>query len=251
MTFAGGQDDGNGLNYFHARYYSHRLQRFISQDPLSYDGGDYNLYRYVHNNPHTNSDPSGLYDYGDGEGNVDTLPDVNVTGLRNSFALELSTIRISTSVNGGGDYDPGNGDNTRAFDGLVPDLVAGMFTDLPNPNTPKPKRSSGYCPSYRSCPCGSSSASQVYCSRSRLKPDPEAQGPHSTFKTDASGKVTKYETYGPQNESVLRVDLVGKPHFNKVTQEYVKTPHVHDPNPNVPGNVRSARPPEIPKERSP
>ncbi len=137
------------MNYFHARYYSHRLQRFISQDPLGYGGGDYNLYRYVHNNPHTNSDPSGLYDYGDGEGKVDTLPEVNVTGLRNSFALEFSRIRISTSVNGGGDYNPEDGtSNTAVFDDLVPDLddlvpdlVAGIFTNLPtSPKTPTPPR---------------------------------------------------------------------------------------------------------------
>ncbi len=43
-----------------ARWYDANLGRFISSDPSGFGGGDYNLYRYVANNPLTYTDPSGL-----------------------------------------------------------------------------------------------------------------------------------------------------------------------------------------------
>ncbi|MFO0799414.1 MAG: RHS repeat-associated core domain-containing protein [Gemmataceae bacterium] len=42
------------------RWYSPTLGRFTSLDPIRYDAGDQNLYRYVGNGPTTNLDPSGL-----------------------------------------------------------------------------------------------------------------------------------------------------------------------------------------------
>ncbi len=58
--YAGRENDGTGLYYNRARYYDPNLQRFISQDPLGFGGGDLNLYAYVRDNPITLSDPSGL-----------------------------------------------------------------------------------------------------------------------------------------------------------------------------------------------
>jgi len=60
LTFTGREDDGTGLVYYRARYYSPRLQRFISPDPLGFDAGDINLYRYVNNQPNMETDPTGL-----------------------------------------------------------------------------------------------------------------------------------------------------------------------------------------------
>ncbi|WP_281067941.1 RHS repeat-associated core domain-containing protein [Anthocerotibacter panamensis] len=60
LTFTGREDDGTGLIYYRARYYSADLQRFIAEDPLGFGGGDTNLYRYVGNAPHLAVDPSGL-----------------------------------------------------------------------------------------------------------------------------------------------------------------------------------------------
>jgi len=37
----------NGLDYMRARYYDPSVGRFISEDPLGFDGGDVNLYAYV------------------------------------------------------------------------------------------------------------------------------------------------------------------------------------------------------------
>jgi RHS repeat-associated protein len=48
------------LQYYRARYYDPAVGRFLSEDPIGFDAEDVNLYRYVRNNPLTNTDPSGL-----------------------------------------------------------------------------------------------------------------------------------------------------------------------------------------------
>src|SRR5262245_53934898 len=48
------------LQYNRARYYDASTGRWISQDPLGFDAGDSNLYRYVANRPLNEMDPSGL-----------------------------------------------------------------------------------------------------------------------------------------------------------------------------------------------
>ena len=58
--FTGREDDGTGLAYYRARYYHPRLQRFISEDPIGFIGGDVNLYAYVENSPLQFSDRMGF-----------------------------------------------------------------------------------------------------------------------------------------------------------------------------------------------
>jgi RHS repeat-associated protein len=58
-------DPESGNYYYRARVYSPPLGRFLSQDPLGFDAGDYNLYRYVSNNPVNDVDPTGLQSGGD------------------------------------------------------------------------------------------------------------------------------------------------------------------------------------------
>lgn len=61
FAFTGREYDAEtGLYYYRARYYDPDLGRFISQDPIGFGGLDYNLYRYVTNNPVNATDPSGL-----------------------------------------------------------------------------------------------------------------------------------------------------------------------------------------------
>jgi RHS repeat-associated protein len=47
------------LQYNRARWYDPATKRWMSQDPLGFDAGDSNLYRYVFNSPQCNVDPSG------------------------------------------------------------------------------------------------------------------------------------------------------------------------------------------------
>ncbi|MGO9265479.1 MAG: RHS repeat-associated core domain-containing protein [Candidatus Binataceae bacterium] len=58
--FTGRENDGTGLYFDRARYYSSTYQRFVSQDPIGFRGGDSNLFAYVSNGTTNWIDPQGL-----------------------------------------------------------------------------------------------------------------------------------------------------------------------------------------------
>jgi RHS repeat-associated protein len=60
-AFTGREADGTGLYYYRARYYDPRLQRFVAEDPLDFEGGDVNLHAYVGNAPTLLVDPTGEF----------------------------------------------------------------------------------------------------------------------------------------------------------------------------------------------
>jgi RHS repeat-associated protein len=61
FKFAGMQYDSTTQQYFdQARWYGPAQGRFLSQDPVAFGGGDYDLYRYVNNEVTTFVDRSGL-----------------------------------------------------------------------------------------------------------------------------------------------------------------------------------------------
>ncbi len=51
----------NGFYYMKARYYDPQVGRFVSEDPIGFDGGDVNLSTYVKNNPVNKIDALGLW----------------------------------------------------------------------------------------------------------------------------------------------------------------------------------------------
>lgn len=53
-------DPETGLYFYRARYYDPKAGRFLTKDPISFAGGDVNLYAYVGNNPVNATDPEGL-----------------------------------------------------------------------------------------------------------------------------------------------------------------------------------------------
>ena len=60
-TYTGREwDKETGLYYYRARYYDPMEGRFISKDPIGFDGGDFVLYGYVRNKPINHKDPKGL-----------------------------------------------------------------------------------------------------------------------------------------------------------------------------------------------
>ena len=62
--FTGRENDGTGLDYYRARYYSPTFQRFIAQDPIDFLGG-IDLYAYVANDPVNFTDPMGEFPFRD------------------------------------------------------------------------------------------------------------------------------------------------------------------------------------------
>lgn len=56
----GVMDEGNGLYFMRARFYDANVGRFLSEDPIGFEGGDWNLYAYVGGNPLIGIDPIGL-----------------------------------------------------------------------------------------------------------------------------------------------------------------------------------------------
>jgi len=62
-----GYENASGIPHYRARYYDPELGRFISEDPIHFDSGDYNILRAFINNPSGLTDPTGmspLFQYG-------------------------------------------------------------------------------------------------------------------------------------------------------------------------------------------
>jgi len=59
FAYTGRELDATGLYFYRARYYNPTVQRFISEDPIGFSGGDVNLYAYTGNSPTNLRDPSG------------------------------------------------------------------------------------------------------------------------------------------------------------------------------------------------
>src|SRR5262249_37673191 len=74
---SGRLDKVTGLYSFRYRDYSPTLGRWTQSDPLTYQAGDVNLYRYVADAPNTNVDPSGL------------LPNLEFHGFKHLQEMEM------------------------------------------------------------------------------------------------------------------------------------------------------------------
>ena len=59
--YTGREFDDVDLYYYRFRYYDPTTKRFLSLDPIGFESGDYNHYRYVFSSPVNYTDPSGLF----------------------------------------------------------------------------------------------------------------------------------------------------------------------------------------------
>lgn len=97
--YAGRENDGTGLYFNRARYYSPALQRFLSEDPAGFRGS-LNLYAYVDNDPFNWTDPLGL----DKNGLLDALQlGLDLLGLIPGVGEPFDLLNAGISA-GRGDY---------------------------------------------------------------------------------------------------------------------------------------------------
>ncbi len=90
--FTGRENDGDGLDYYRARYYNPIWERFIQEDPLGFDGGDADLYRYVGDDPISYADPMGLWPlpFGQGYANSQISQQLQNNGMSQSEANQVA-----------------------------------------------------------------------------------------------------------------------------------------------------------------
>jgi RHS repeat-associated protein len=147
IGFAGGlRDSDTGLVRFGARDYDPETGRFVSKDPILFDGGDTNLYSYGLQDPINHVDPTGLYcTYSQSSGSlicIDAttgIPYLNTTGFSgNGLGTNQPAFQnvpnIGPIPSGTYTVGPPNGalgPNTRP---LVPDTLAN-FPSLRDPNS--------------------------------------------------------------------------------------------------------------------
>jgi RHS repeat-associated protein len=60
FQYTGRENDVTSLYYYRARYYHPTFQRFVSEDPIGFQGGDVDLYSFVRQDPIGFVDPLGL-----------------------------------------------------------------------------------------------------------------------------------------------------------------------------------------------
>lgn len=88
-------DEETGLYFYRARYFSPILGRFISFDPLGFEAGDHNLYRYVLNDPFSYVDPTGTSIVGYAIQIAKSITLANAVRLANSyFAASLVLVGL-------------------------------------------------------------------------------------------------------------------------------------------------------------
>jgi RHS repeat-associated protein len=87
LQFTGRDNDGmTGLYYYRARYYSPKMMRFISEDPIGLRGGS-NVFAYANGNPLSNRDPSGLDAWGGLTGGISSAEAQMLSAVQNATTL--------------------------------------------------------------------------------------------------------------------------------------------------------------------
>ena len=87
------RDAESGLMFYRARYYDPKIGRFISEDPIGFEGEDLNLYRYVWNDPTIGIDPTGTF-------SLIALGIINTKG-NDRYAKEIRATKVAALVGAG------------------------------------------------------------------------------------------------------------------------------------------------------
>jgi RHS repeat-associated protein len=81
-----------GFYEYRARAYHPTLGRFMSEDPKLFDSGDYNLFRYCHNDPIDFTDPMGLADQEQPPGPNHASPLIELSKRQTIFSRSYGAI---------------------------------------------------------------------------------------------------------------------------------------------------------------
>lgn len=109
------------------RYYNPSTGRFLSEDPIGFAGKDFNLYRYVKNNPLRYTDPSGkdlkdfIEDVKDTVEEVEDLYD-NITDF-----IDEQICKIKDCKGKDPDLDPFDEDDMKDLDDDLKNQCGGGF----------------------------------------------------------------------------------------------------------------------------
>ena len=270
-----------GLHHLGARWYRPGWGRFLTPDPAGFAFGP-NRFVYVGSRPLVFYDPTGLgpwrlvgdgllvaWDFATGVAhglNPFTAPGFRPAATRSEGALAVGEVTGGTAglavdaflmVHGASEA-AGGGFVLVASEGVlwpvaVPMMAAGAAKAVVGYQL-MPKHVENLREGMQVFMEGDGASRGGGRAKNKLRPDPDAQGPHSTFKRDpATGRVSGHAEWDAKGNPVKRTDVTGRRHGG------VDTPHRHEygpPNTNPetgqthPGRtrrVRPATPDEIPQ----
>ncbi len=210
FQFTGRENDGNGLYYYRARYYSPSQSRFLSEDPLEFGGGDINLYAYVWNSPVNFRDAFGLAVRAPGHIPPGCEPP-KIGERKDPIQRGLHNLGCADSL-----LPAGGLSKATAVVKAANAAKKGRSSKKLNPDPSAQGPHSTY----------------------RRDPNTGQVNHYETWKPQSNPRDPN------PWESQKRFDRTGASHYNKDTGQSIPTPHVHDPS--APGGVRSALPGEIP-----
>jgi RHS repeat-associated protein len=148
-------DAESGLMYYRARVYDPAAGRFLQTDPLGFGAGDFNLYRYVLNDPVDLNDPSGKL------GRAIIVAGACVVGGATSYSAFILGITTALAIEAG----------------FKEDLGPPAPAEAPTP-TPKPT------PSSRPIECGASNEGE------QREPSADDFDPAETLELEAGVEGT-------------------------------------------------------------
>ena len=222
FRYAGQYSDAHtGLQYLRARYYDPGTGQFLTRDPIEDLTGQ--PYSYANNNPLDFTDPSGLFSFSDVSdffaGFGDAITFGGTRAIRQAIGADYVDYCSGAYVAGGitsttaSLFVPFG----QAFAAQRAAIAARTVAVL----RPAAKGESGFLNGVRRFHADETGSARVV----RVQGDPDALGPHSVFKRDASGRVNGYTTYGEDGRAVKRFRGTGRPHGG------MDPPIIYEPRP--------------------
>jgi RHS repeat-associated protein len=260
------KDDETGLYYYGARYYDSGTGRFTSYDPLllNIDGmtqderneflsnpQNFNGYAYALNNPVKYVDENGEFAVVPVIAFAISVIGAFIGSYQNVAAPDVNSAPAPVRDEGEIIASMAAGELIGGILGYGIGKAVSMISQLGFKTIAQLKQ-------YRKLVADGidveTSVQKTVKSKptiSKLAPDINATGDHTVIKYSSDGTISRYETYttNPQNptgfDKVKSVDLSGKSHYNKITQEQIPVPHTQAKN--IPGGVRKSTADELPK----